>query len=159
MARSPSPLLVFFFGLALLGAGCSPIVATRGHMVDEERLAAVEAGITSKDEVWAILGSPTATGTFSDDTWYYIGQITERTAFFKPEAVERKVLIVKFDEFDVVSETELLDLSAGQEVAMSEMETPTAGREMGFLEQFLGNIGRFSGGESSRVGPGAPVGR
>lgn len=142
----------------LAGAACSPVVATRGHMVDEERLAAVQEGVTRKDEVAAILGSPSTTGTFDGNTWYYIGQVTEKTAFFRPEAIERKVLIVRFDDGGTVKEKRVLDLADAREVEMSARETPTAGREMSFLEQFLGNIGRFSGKEQGS-GPGAPVGR
>ena len=40
-----------------------------------------------------------------------------------------------------------LDETDGREVDLVKRETPSAGRELGLLEQLFGNIGRFSGEE------------
>ena len=88
--------------LPLILAGCQPIVANRGNMLDEDRITQVKAGSSSKNDVFEALGSPSIVSTFDDNTWYYIGQRTEREAFFKPVITDRKVIAVQFDDTDHV---------------------------------------------------------
>jgi outer membrane protein assembly factor BamE (lipoprotein component of BamABCDE complex) len=68
--------------------------------------------------------------------------------------VERRVLIVRFDQAGVVREIKKLDETNGQDVEMVDRSTPTAGREMTFFEQMLGNVGRFSAKDTKSKGPG-----
>lgn len=154
MTRSiPSTLCaIAFLGLAV--SACSPVVATRGNLTDPDRLAEVKAGQATRGDVAAILGTPTSAGTFDPNVWYYIGQKTEKVAFFQPDVVERRVVIVQFDEAGVVKEIKQLDESNGQDIEMVDRTTPTAGRELSFIEQMLGNVGRFSAKDAKGKGPG-----
>lgn len=155
MTRStPSTL----FALALLGVAataCAPTVATRGNMADPERIAEIQAGASRREDVATVLGTPTSVATFDPNVWYYIGQKTEKTAFFKPDVVERRVVVVKFDDAGVVRELKTYDKDAGQDIEMVDRATPTHGREMSFLEQMLGNVGRFSAKDTKGKGPGS----
>lgn len=133
--------------LALAGglvAACAPTVNTRGNMVEDSRLQSVRPGVSTQADVRAALGPPTVVPPFEEGTWYYIGQVTEKTAFFEPEVVERRVVKVEFDEIGTVATIDELTLEEGQEVELVERETPTRGRQMGFLEQMIGNLGRFN---------------
>ena len=49
-----------------------------------------------------------------------------------------------------------LDENAGTQVELVERTTPTAGRDLNFIEQMLGNVGRFSGGNGGFRQPGVP---
>lgn len=151
---------VKLFALGLLvsaGSACTPIVAIHGNIVEPDRLADVHQGVSRKNDVAEALGTPSATGTFDANTWYYIGQRTEKTAFFPPEVTERKVVVVRFDDAGVVRQIDQLDQSAGQDIDFVDRATPTAGKDMSFIEQMLGNVGRF-GGSKKQQGPGAPGG-
>jgi len=151
---------VKLFALGLLvstAAACSPVLAVHGNLVEPDRLSQVQQGVSRKNDVADVLGTPSATGTFDPNTWYYIGQRTEKVAFMAPEVTERKVVVVRFDDGGVVREVQQLDLSAGQEVDIVSRSTPTAGKDLSFLEQILGNVGRFSGGKKTQ-GPGVPGG-
>src|SRR5471030_3542173 len=88
--------------LPLILAGCTPIVANRGNMLDEERISQVKAGSSSKNDVFEALGSPSIVSTFDDNTWYYVGQRTERVGVFAPEVTDRKLIQVSFDDTDHV---------------------------------------------------------
>jgi len=127
--------------LPLIAAGCTPIVANRGNMLDEDRIAQVKPGI-SKNDVFEALGSPTVTSTFDDNTWYYVGQRTEREAFFAPELTDHKVIEIKFDDTDHVRTIDRIGIDKTAEVEPFDETTPAAGREITFMEQLLGNIGR-----------------
>lgn len=148
---SAAPLLALALGLGT--AACSPIVHTRGHMVDPERLAQVQAGKSTADDVLQILGTPTSVGTFDTRSWYYIGQVTERTAFFEPEVVERRVVAIRFESNGVVKDIRDIDKAQGQELEVVDRATPTAGHEMGLLEQLLGNVGKFNPASKATRGP------
>lgn len=137
---APLAALVLGFGVA----GCAPIVSTRGHMVEPERLAQIQPGKSTADDVLQAIGTPTSVGAFDTRSWFYIGQVTERVAFFEPEVVDRRVVVVKFEPNGVVREVRNIDKSEGQELAVVDRATPTAGHEMGFLEQLLGNVGKFN---------------
>lgn len=130
--------------VGLLSA-CGPQVTTHGHMVEERRLSQIQVGVSSRNDVAGILGTPSATGTFDEDVWYYIGQRTERQAFFAPDVTDRKVVAVHFNSLGLVADVQQLDLADGQSVQPVGRETPTLGRRMTVLEQFLGNLGRFEG--------------
>lgn len=134
---------------ALTLASCAPVVATRGNLVPDERLAQIEPGVSTKDEVAVALGSPTTVATFDDDTWYYIGQRTQKRAFFDPKTVDRRVIEITFDDGGVVETVEEVGLDGAREVELVERETPTLGRQITFLEQMLGNFGRGLGKEGT----------
>lgn len=137
-----APLAVMAFALGV--SGCAPIVNTRGHMVEPERLAQIQPGKSTADDVLQTLGAPTSVGSFDTRSWYYIGQVTERTAFFEPDVVERSVVVVKFQPNGLVKEVRNVDKNEGQELEMVDRVTPSAGHEMGILEQLLGNVGKFN---------------
>ncbi len=156
MTRStPSKIFV----AALLGlsvSACASTVVTRGNMTDPEALTMIKAGATSRDQVVSLLGTPTSVGTFDQNIWYYIGQKTEKIAFFKPSVMERRVVVIHFnDDTGLVSDIKQMDASQGQDVEMVERTTPTNGREIGFLEQMVGNLGRFSARDKSGKSPGS----
>src|SRR4051812_21889785 len=102
--------------LGLTLAACSPTVDTRGNLAEKERLDQIQPGVTTRDDIATILGTPSATGTFDPNTWYYIGARTEKTAFFRPDVVERKIVVIKFDEAGTVTAVNQLDQNAGKEV-------------------------------------------
>ncbi len=149
--RLTRTLLLLTAGTSLLAASaCTPIVATRGNLVEPERLARIEVGKTSREEVQNILGTPTATGTLDPNTWYYVGRRTEQLAFFQPDVVEQKIVRIRF-EFDGRVETvEEIDRSEARAIDPVERTTPTAGREIGFFEQLFGTVNRS---RSSGDGP------
>ena len=120
---------------AALGA-CSPRLAVRGNLPDPEQVVEVLPGESDREDVQRILGSPSTLSTFQDSTWYYIGERTEQTAFFKPDVVERSVLTITFNDAGLVDDT-----------AMVDRQTPTEGNELTIWQQLIGNIGRFTGNE------------
>jgi outer membrane protein assembly factor BamE (lipoprotein component of BamABCDE complex) len=130
--------------LTLLATGCTPTVDLRGNLPTPDNLAQIEPGKTSRDEVQALLGTPSATATFGGESWQYISARTETTAFFKPEVKERKVVSITFDRSGIVKEVVQRGLDDGIAVEAVDRETPTAGKELSILEQLVGNIGKFS---------------
>lgn len=138
------PSLVFAVALSVGSGACTPTVDQRGYLPHPDLLAQVKAGKSNRDDVLAILGTPSATMTYGGETWHYISAKTETTAFFEPVLLERKVVSVVFDDAGVVREVLDKGMEAGQDIETVERVTPTAGKEMSILEQLIGNVGRFS---------------
>jgi len=134
--------------LAMLAAGCTQQVNTRGNLVEDRRLDQITPAVSTREDVRATLGPPTTAAVFDDSVWYYVGQRTRQRAFLAPTVTERRILRVAFDETGLVTEVDELDLQDARDVELVERETPTRGREIGILEQFLGNLGRFNTNEN-----------
>ena len=75
----------------------------RGNLLDPEVVSKIVPGIHSRIDIESLLGSPSTVSTFRDNTWYYIGQATTQFGFCEPEAPERKVLVVSFDDIGFVA--------------------------------------------------------
>src|ERR1700720_3314705 len=126
-------------------AGCAISVDQRGKLPDPDRIAEGPPGKTSKDQVIKILGSPSSSSTFDDNTWYYISRKTKQVAFFQPEVLDQQVFVVDFDVKGVVKDLNHKTLADGVAITPAPGATPAPGRELSFLEQLIGNVGRFSG--------------
>ncbi len=151
----------------LLGA-CSPKIIQHGNVPDEDQVVQIQPGQDDKNRVEQLLGSPSTTGTFGDNVWYYVSKRTSQTAFFEPDITDQGVLAISFDEQGIVEDMKVYDKGDGRLVAMVDRETPTHGNELTIIQQMLGNLGRFSpdqngpktttGGTTGRPTTGAPGG-
>lgn len=142
MTRTRSLLL----GLctAALLAACTPVVEHHGQRLDPDLLAAIRPGVSSKEEVARLLGSPSAAGTFDDRTWYYITQRVEKKSFFQSRLVDQQVVAIRFDERGIVQAVDRLGLEQARAVQPVDDETPTRGSELTIVQQLIGNLGRFN---------------
>jgi outer membrane protein assembly factor BamE (lipoprotein component of BamABCDE complex) len=139
-------------GLALLLAACSPQVVQHGHTIDPEALARITPGVTSRDEVARLMGTPSALATFEDDRWYYVTQRREQRSFFQSNITEQDVVTVNFDERGIVSNVNRTGMDQAMAVEPDPDSTRTSGNELSLFEQLVGNIGRF--GDPAATPPG-----
>ena len=124
-------------------SACESRLDTRGNLLDPELVVEITPGEQNRDEVAAILGSPSSITPFGSDTWYYISQRTETFAFLAPKVTERKILVVKFDKDGKVAKVNTVGLEAGQVINPIQRKTMTHGNKMTIIEQLVGNLGRF----------------
>ena len=138
-------------GIALV-AGCATSVEQRGNLPAQDKIAEVHPGSTTKDEVIKILGSPSSVSVFNHKSWYYISRRTGQFAFLDPIVLDQQVFIVNFDEQGVVKAVDHKGLEDGKEIVPVARSTPAPGRELTFLEQIIGNLGRFNSSSGSAGG-------
>lgn len=133
------------FILAALTAlpACTPTEAIRGNIVEDYRMAEIVPGVSSRTNVLKSLGSPTTVAPFDDNVWYYIGQKTEQTGIFDPKVIDKKVVVVAFNDDGVVEAIDKVNAD-DIEVHPVRRKTPTSGNEVTVLQQLLGNVGRFN---------------
>lgn len=135
-----------FVCAASLSAACAPIVADRGHIGIDRSLHEVEVGKSNINDVFTILGSPSAKASFGEPIWYYIYTVNETKAFLHPEVTKEQVTAIHFNDSDIVANIERYSLENGRKIAFADEITPTEGKDMGVVGQLIGNIGRFNGG-------------
>ena len=124
-------------------AACTPTQATRGNIVEDFRMAEIIPGTSTRTSVLQSLGSPTTEAPFDENVWYYIGQKTEKTGIFDPKVVDKKIVVVAFNQDGIVETINQVD--ADQiDVPHVRRKTPTSGNEITVMEQLLGNVGRFN---------------
>lgn len=136
--------LILLLGAGLALGACADRVATHGHVLRAATVEDVRPGVATQQDVRAALGSPSSTAPFDSNVWYYISQVKIRRAFFKPDTAQQQVMVVHFDGAGVVDSVGVLAEDDSKEVTLVARETPTAGHQLTFLEQLLGNVGRFT---------------
>lgn len=146
--RSVSRLRWLLLASAVALAACSPRIDQRGNLLDPDAVLAVQPGVQTKDQVAQLLGTPSTVATFDDKTWYYISKRTETTAFFPSDITDQQVLVVKFNESNVVEKVQMYGMDDAYEIEPVSRTTPTYGQKLTLLQQLFGNIGRFSKGEN-----------
>jgi outer membrane protein assembly factor BamE (lipoprotein component of BamABCDE complex) len=158
MSARPASLIAAML-LAAAGAACSPTITNHGYRIDQDSLAEIQPGITSREEVYRLLGSPSATGTFNGERWYYISQRNEQMSFYQSQVTAQDVVAVDFDKSGVVADVKQSDLTAAAEIEPVPEETRTMGNEFTLVEQFLGNVGRFNTDPNASPAFGRTIGR
>ena len=134
-------------GALLLSApGCTRIKDTKGYVADDALTAQIMPGTDNAESVRRLLGRPSLESDYEGKTWYYISRKTEQLAFLWPEAEEHDVLVVTFGANDAVTSVTKLGKDQVADVNPADGATPTRGRTLGFWEQLLGDLGRYSGG-------------
>ena len=134
--------------LALLGvAACAPIYRNHGYVPPEFDLAQVQPGQTTRDDLPALIGRPSAQGLLTGSGWYYVGSRWRRLGPAAPKEIERQVVAVSFTEAGVVSNVERFGLERGRVVQLSRRVTDGSVTEISLIGQLLGNLGNFQAGE------------
>jgi outer membrane protein assembly factor BamE (lipoprotein component of BamABCDE complex) len=148
--RNPclSAALALMIPAAGLG-GCIASYNQHGDLPDPDRIAAIHPGSTTRAQVQKLLGTPSSTGVFDGNSWYYISRRTKQVAFLDPDTLDQRVYVINFDGNGVVRSIDRKGLKDARNITPAPGATPAPGRELTFLEQILGNIGRFDQGAGS----------
>ena len=127
--------------LAIAMAGCTSIRQSRGYVVDALLVDAIQPGIDNQRSVEMTLGRPSFTSQYGTPTWYYVSSVTGQRAMSSPKIRSHSVLAVQFDASGNVIGTDRTGIDRVTFLSPDGDETPTLGRERGFLEDLFGNIG------------------
>jgi outer membrane protein assembly factor BamE (lipoprotein component of BamABCDE complex) len=132
---------------SLLLSSCGwlmPPPQLRGNRVDPESMKELTPGVSTKADVSAIIGSPTARDSFDDNTWLYISEVTQQRIGRTLGELQQNVVVLNFDDQGVLKSVDKLDQANSLPVSVIARTTASPGTEASFMQQLLGNIGRFS---------------
>ncbi len=151
--RPLRPVFAVLLAAAVLG-GCargflSYPPQVRGNRIDPDRLEELVSGVSTRADVAALLGSPSARATFDPNTWLYISAVTRPQIAGTQRLLDQQVVAVSFDERGVVRSIEKLTEADSKPVDFVARATPSPGTDSNFFQQLFGNIGRFGPGGGS----------
>lgn len=135
--------LCFAVILTSMVAACTATQATRGNLLEDYQLKEILPGIDAREDVMRKVGSPTTISTFDENTWYYMGQKTEKKGILDPKVTAERIIVVTFaadGKVDAVKER----MDGRQDIAIVDRATPASGNEFTFMQQMLGNLGKFN---------------
>lgn len=139
--RVAYPILSVVLGVL---AGCGDgAITPEGKFLSEERLQSVTSGVTTREEVLEVFGTPSWVSTFDPRRWYYVGQYARSRAFLGEQVYRRQIVAVSFDGHGVLEQLEITGLEDGKDITPSGQVTPTPGTRLSIWQQLVGNIGRF----------------
>ncbi len=150
--KNCSDKIIFIVSIFIVLGACSPVVHTRGNLVDDNRLPSITEGVSRKADVTAVLGTPTTIAPFNENLWYYVGEKTADKAFLEHEVTQRRIITVEFDDTGTVQTIKDIDQSNAEDIEMVDATTPTAGKKMNMFQQFLSNLGRFNTAGEANTG-------
>jgi outer membrane protein assembly factor BamE (lipoprotein component of BamABCDE complex) len=147
MLGLPRSTIAWLALAASLGlGGCSfGFTETRGFVPNDDELARLEPGRQTRDDVLQLLGTPASQGVFdADQSWYYVVRKTHKFAFFEPEVLEQRVVVVQFDGSGQLAEVRRYSFEDGIVIDPVTRTTPSPGKELTFIEQLIGSVGKFN---------------
>ena len=121
----------------------------RGNRVDADQLKELVPGTSTRADVTALIGSPTARATFDDNTWIYISEVTRPRIARVQGVLSQDIVVLSFNEQGVLQDVKRLNQEDALPVTVVARTTPSPGTEASFLQQLFGNIGRFNAAPSS----------
>ena len=142
--------LCFCFLVLLMGACSLMPVNVIGDIPQEVRISAIKIGKHNREDVQRLLGSPMHATLFEEESWIWVESQEQMRAFLPPKEIERKVVIVTFDENGVAKRVARLDITDSIKVAYDSEETPSHGKDLNVFEELMGNFGRFSATKETR---------
>ncbi len=136
--RPANLLAATIVAAALFSAGCTAEkVLTNGPQITEQQLALVPVG-SSRDQVLLALGTPSTTGTFDNEVFYYITQKrARRFAYQKLELIDQRVVAIYFNEEETVERVADYGIQDGKLFDFISRTTPTGGKDQTFLARIL----------------------
>jgi len=135
--------LFFVYGLN----ACAPTQNTRGNFLIAEDVQLLQAGLSTQNEVLNLLGSPTSKAVFDENIWYYVGLKTEKESFFDEKVTNRQVYKLEFGDNSVLQDIALVE-GESLDIPLNERVTKTSGNQVTFIQQILGNIGKYNPSQS-----------
>lgn len=130
---------------------------SHGTEIKPKALQQLQPNVT-KDQVVSLLGSPSTTSLYGEETWYYISNRKNQNIFSEDDLMGQDVLAIFFNDDEKVYNVESYGARDAKHIELSDRKTATAGHDLTVMEQLLGNVGRFV--PSGLTGRGAdPTGR
>ncbi len=130
--------------LLLTLASCIKNEERHGYVFDLSDHQLVQEGVTSKERVIKIMGSPTLISSLDgEDTWIYYSEDFDQALFFLPKVKERTIMTLKFDNSEIVNSVERYDLTNEDEkMKFAAKYTEVSSNKIGFFKSIFSNLGQ-----------------
>ncbi len=135
-------LLSIFFLMAT--SSCVSRLDKHGFMFEFSDHEMLQEGITTKERVLKMMGSPTLISDLDhDEAWIYFAEDFKGFLFLKPEIVERNILVIRF-ESDTIKELKKFSLeNEAKNLQFVADYTAVDSHKVGFFKSIFSNVGQI----------------
>ena len=125
-------------------SSCLASSEKHGYMFDLSDHELLQEGVSSKETVIKIMGSPTMISDIAmPESWIYYSEEVEKFLFFLPKIISRNILVITFNNSNSIGNIRRFDLSNNDErLKFTSKYTKVVSREEGFFKSIFSNIGQ-----------------
>lgn len=135
---------IFTAFLLIILTSCIAKIEKRGYMFDLVDYNLLEEGITTKERALKIMGFPTMTSNFNDNIWIYYSEEKKGFLFMRPNIVARDILVLKFDDSQVVKSVQKINLAdENKDIKFATNYTQVETRKVSALKSIINNVGQI----------------
>ena len=129
-----------FIILLIILYSCSPVNKQHGYLLDDflissEKIAKFEVKITTKNDVFDAMGSPSIEIQDVENVWIYLLSLKEKKVFDEDELIYQSVYRFEFDDSEVLVDQTLLTADNFNKIVFSSEETQVEENAYGFTDQ------------------------
>ena len=114
-----------------------------GREIPDKILRELKVNESTKEEVLELLGNPSSSSTFDDNTWYYISLKKQGVSMFKSKITDQTVIRLKFKK-NILIEMKKYKKDKSKDFKFSKKETQVKGDKHTVLKDFIHNLGRYN---------------
>ena len=130
--------------LLIASSSCVSRVDKMGYMFELSDHDVLQEGVTSKERVLKIMGSPTLISDFDSEVWIYYSEDVKNFLFFKPEVTERNVLVIKFNDAQIIKEMKKINFAdEAKKLNFVSNYTAVDSHKTGFFKSIFSNVGQI----------------
>lgn len=135
---------VYIFLLVLFTSSCiSRSITHKGNIFDNNDVDSIRVGLTDKNDILQNFGYPLNTSYFDKNIWIYYSYQMKEILFFKPYISDQKVLVVRFNNENIVSDMYLYNIDSNNYEILNTTDTSLQDNQ-NVIQDILSNIGQIS---------------
>ena len=117
-----------FLIIVLILYSCSPINKQHGYLMDDllissEKISQFQVGLTTKDEIFNTMGSPSIQINDIDNVWIYLVSLKEKKVFEEDALLFQNIFRFVFNKNGVLKDVSALTADNFQQITFSSDKT------------------------------------
>jgi outer membrane protein assembly factor BamE (lipoprotein component of BamABCDE complex) len=134
--------LLLYISTILHFTSCSQI-EKKGYSFELSEYQNLQEKINSKKDTLNFMGQPSfISETDQKEFWVYYSEDIKKFLFFKPEAIDRKIVTITFNNKNIVENIKTFDLKDQNLININPNYTEVASQKKSWWSQIFGNIGQ-----------------
>ena len=135
--------VIFLIFIIFCCNNCIKTIHISGHLFEASDFNALESA-KSKQDIEALLGSPTSVSSFGQETWYYITTKKETISFWPDKILEQNIIAISFKNSDLIDVIAKYTEKDAKNHKLVTEYTIIRGNDSTAAQQFFGNVGKFN---------------
>lgn len=135
---------IFLSLIAFFTSSCiSRNITHKGNIFDNNDVDSIRVGLTDKNDILQNFGYPLNISYFDKNIWIYYSYQMKEILFFKPYISDQKVLVVRFNNENIVSDMYLYNIDSNNYEILNTTDTSLQDNQ-NVIQDILSNIGQIS---------------